>query len=336
MRSADNASFGNILISIVVPVYNTEKYIGICLDSLLAQDVPKERYEILCIDDGSTDRSAKILDLYQENNGSILVFHQGNGGVSAARNKGIESAKGKYIWFIDSDDFVKKNSFAGIVAALEKTDCDCLSVWPFVFTDDKETALTENDELTDECKNKHKLFLWTKILKKSILLDRGIRFETDISYCEDHLFLQQAMPFIKRQETLEEKVYYYRLRENSASSQNKEKMIVNLLKIASVCKEKTIKADGDYLDAMMVFLYQNVSGAMASTAGLPRKDRKRLLHLAKSLCVFPLKYSRKYTPNSVRPFHSAKKRIIRRLNDYSYLRTVYILQVILHINHLLK
>ncbi len=330
MAFTNHENDSNLLLSIVVPVYNTEKYVGICLDSLLTQDVPKEKYEIICIDDGSTDQSAAILGLYQENNSNITVFCQKNAGVSAARNKGIESARGKYVWFVDSDDFVKKNSFSGIMSVLEETDCDCLSVLPFVFAEKKETVQTEDDDITDISQSKHNSFLPTKIIRKSIIIDHGIRFAEGITYYEDHFFSQQVLPYIKKQKTLEKKIYYYRLREGSASSQNIKIMIFNQLQIASLCKQKALDSDGSIQAAMMRFQYQNVSSAVAAAAGLPGKDRKPLLRMAASLGVFPLRYSKKYTPNSVRSFHSAKKRILRRLNDYSYLRTVYALQILLY------
>lgn len=96
-------------ISIVVPVYNVEKYLGKCLDSLLKQTFSD--FEILLIDDGSTDRSLKICEKYAEKDSRIRVIHQKNQGLSAARNTGIENASGKYIGFIDSDDYIDEDMY---------------------------------------------------------------------------------------------------------------------------------------------------------------------------------------------------------------------------------
>ena len=325
-----------LFLSIIIPVYKVEPYLRDCLDSVFSQDISAEEYEVICIDDGSPDNCGAILEEYATVHPNLLVLRQQNAGVSAARNNGLDHAAGKYIWFVDSDDFVKKNSFSRILAVLEKTDCDCLSVLPFVFADDKESPLTEDDALTDISQNKHRSFLWARIWKRSILVDNSIRFSTEISYCEDHLFTQQALPYVKNQEKLEEKIYYYRLREGSASSQGSKKTITNLIKIASICKEIIRKPDDERAEPLKYYLYQTVSSAMMTTARLPGKERRKMVKTAVSFRVFPLKYSKTYTPNTANPTQSFFKRAVRRLNDHSYLRIVYALQVILHVTHLLE
>lgn len=97
----------NDLISIIIPVYNVEQYLPKCLDSIINQTY--KNLEIILIDDGSTDRSGEICDKYKNEDKRIMVIHQLNGGVSGARNTGIEVAKGKYILFIDSDDWIEKD-----------------------------------------------------------------------------------------------------------------------------------------------------------------------------------------------------------------------------------
>ena len=97
-----------IEISIIVPVFNVEKFLTRCLDSLINQN-SYENYEIILIDDGSTDNSGKICDEYAEKFKKIKVIHKKNEGVSKARNLGINNAKGEYITFVDSDDFVENN-----------------------------------------------------------------------------------------------------------------------------------------------------------------------------------------------------------------------------------
>ena len=95
-------------LSIIVPVYNAEKYLHRCVDSLLAQDLNSEEYEIILVDDGSTDDSPKICDEYSEKYSQIKTIHKVNGGVSSARNVALDVTKGEYICFVDSDDWIKK------------------------------------------------------------------------------------------------------------------------------------------------------------------------------------------------------------------------------------
>lgn len=92
-----------MFLSIIVPVYNGEQYLKACLDSLLAQDISPKEYQILCINDGSTDASGSILAAYSAYNPNILVLQQPNSGVVAARNAGLKAASGDYIWFVDAD-----------------------------------------------------------------------------------------------------------------------------------------------------------------------------------------------------------------------------------------
>lgn len=96
-------------ISIIVPVYNTEKYLSACLDSILTQSFTD--FELLLVDDGSTDKSGEICDEYAQKDSRIRVFHKENGGVSSARNLGIEEAVGDYLHFVDADDIVLSGAY---------------------------------------------------------------------------------------------------------------------------------------------------------------------------------------------------------------------------------
>ena len=103
-----------MIVSIIVPVYNAEKFLRRCIDSILAQTFTD--WELLLIDDGSKDASGNICDEYATKDGCIRVFHKENGGVSSARNLGLDHAKGEWVTFVDSDDYIEENflkSFEG-------------------------------------------------------------------------------------------------------------------------------------------------------------------------------------------------------------------------------
>lgn len=112
------------MISIIVPVYNAEKYLARCVDSIIAQTFPN--WELLLIDDGSADNSGNICDAYAQQDGRIRAVHQPNGGVSAARNRGVQLAQGEYILFVDSDDYMLPMMCETMVEALESTGSDCV------------------------------------------------------------------------------------------------------------------------------------------------------------------------------------------------------------------
>ena len=109
-------------ISVIVPVYNAEEFLPQCLDSILAQTLTE--LEIICIDDGSPDNSGKILDDYAKKDNRIIVIHQNNGGVSLARNTGIKNAAGKYIGFVDPDDWIDKDFYQNLYQAAEDYQAD--------------------------------------------------------------------------------------------------------------------------------------------------------------------------------------------------------------------
>lgn len=113
-------------VSIIVPIYNVEKYLRKCVESLLCQDLSPEEYEIILVDDGSPDRCGEICDEYASRYANIKVVHRENGGLSAARNSGIDVAQGKYIQFVDSDDYLEPNVLKSLVQKMENENLDVL------------------------------------------------------------------------------------------------------------------------------------------------------------------------------------------------------------------
>jgi len=113
-------------LSIIVPIYNVERYLRKCVDSLLAQDLPASDYEIILVDDDSPDACPQICDEYVRERPLIRVIHRKNGGLSAARNSGIEVAQGEYLMFVDSDDYIEPNVLSGLMAQVERDNLDVL------------------------------------------------------------------------------------------------------------------------------------------------------------------------------------------------------------------
>ncbi|MBO7293112.1 MAG: glycosyltransferase, partial [Clostridia bacterium] len=183
-----------IKLSIIVPVYNVEKYLGQCLDSLLNQDIDKNEYEIICIDDGSRDASGAILDDYAERYSNIVVVHKENAGVSAARNDALDMARGEYIHFIDSDDYFYPRVYGQLIDLLIREDADVL-----LFDHEKvaadcfynESDFTEEKEISEATVYSEVEFssmVWRNIIKRSLIETHSIRFAKGISYGEDTLF----------------------------------------------------------------------------------------------------------------------------------------------------
>lgn len=210
-----------MFLSFVVPVYNIEQYLRECLNSLTNQDLPQEDYEILCVDDGSTDSCPTILAELASAHSNLRVLRQKNSGVSAARNRGIEEARGDYLWFVDSDDLIAGNVLGKLKQIADEKGCDRISFNYYSFhgsfRDDEAQAYrqgTLRGSHTYQDAN-----VWTSIMKRSVLTDNRLRF-SKASHGEDSLFIFEFCLHAGKQYSLEETFYYYRIREMSAMTSN--------------------------------------------------------------------------------------------------------------------
>lgn len=214
-----------ILLSIIIPVYNCEKYVEECLKSIIPQ--LNDEIELILINDGSTDDSNIILKRYVSNN--IYLYEQENKGVSAARNYGLDKAKGKYIYFCDSDDIINSN-FIDFFKLNIKNDFDILSFSYRTFEGNHdETSNLMNDEKSiklDEFVNRVKTdintlgYLWNKIFKSSIIKENSIRFDENIKIKEDELFVLEVAYESQKIIHSNYVLYYYRNNPSSAINQN--------------------------------------------------------------------------------------------------------------------
>ena len=200
----------SLKISVIIPVYNREKYIAACLDSILSQTY--KNIEIICVDDCSTDNSLHILKKYEAKDNRIKVIAlKNNGGVSNARNTGIETATGDYIAFVDSDDTIDCNMFSEMIEAAEQNKADIILSDLNMFLGGKKqnmkislealriykkNEIQENilPRFTFEGFDNLGLFAFsTKLYKRAIISDNNIRFDTSTSYEEDKLFVIEAI-----------------------------------------------------------------------------------------------------------------------------------------------
>lgn len=217
-------------VSIIIPVYNVEKYLKECVLSVENQNY--KNIEIILINDGSSDNSSNLCDELADTYKNIKVFHVSNGGVSRARNLGIKAATGKYIAFIDSDDFINENMLFSLVSKLEEKNAD-LAVCnysyfyknkniPSDFTS-KEVLSIEEAKVGMFKNNSIRGFTCNKIFHSKIIKENNIFFNEDIKICEDLLFCFQYLSFCKRVVTMSVPLYNYRMRKSSASNKNVEK-----------------------------------------------------------------------------------------------------------------
>ena len=215
-------------ISVIVPVYNVEKYLNRCIDSILNQSYSD--FELILVDDGSPDNSGKICDEYAQMDERVRVIHKENGGVSLARNAGIDNARGEYITFIDSDDSIKGNFLESAIAHMDNVDLyvsglEMITINNGEITKKDDYTIEEAKRLsiTELYENVNKTFPQIcicgptcKIYKANIIKDKGISFEKGISLGEDTLFNLSYCEHIEKV-YFDKGIYYTYYRENENS-----------------------------------------------------------------------------------------------------------------------
>ena len=214
-----------VKVSVIVPVYNVEEYLAWCLDTVVAQTF--EDIEIICVNDGSTDRSCDILEHYKNFDSRIKIINKKNGGLSSARNEGIEAAVGKYILFLDSDDWLSSTAVEHLYNDAEKNDSDVV-VFDFIWDDclKKTKTIMTNKEYYDGSTfniDTIDLFMykhfppaaWSRMYRTSLIKENDIRFFEDMIY-EDLPFWAEVFVKSKKITYIPELLYSYRaLREGS-------------------------------------------------------------------------------------------------------------------------
>ncbi|MES5918252.1 glycosyltransferase [Bacillus cereus group sp. RP37] len=227
-------------VSIIVPVYNSEKFISKCLESIIRQTY--RNIEILIVNDGSSDESETIINVYREIDHRITYYYQNNSGPSKARNKGILNATGEYVIFLDSDDTVDENYVMYLLNEMINSNSDLvccgykdiskygvLSCSDFNF----ESSISVNSFMEMVCKGTGGV-LWGKIYKREIISSSNLKMDEEIFMCEDLVFVLQYAAQCKRFKYIEAYLYNYnRLNQYSISTNISIHYMQNYI---SVCK----------------------------------------------------------------------------------------------------
>ena len=229
-------------VSIIIPVYNVEDYLAQCLDSIINQTFTD--IEIICVNDGSTDNSYNILQHYQNYDARIKIINKKNGGLSSARNAGLDTAKSKYVYFIDSDDYCSTTTIETCYNNAEKNNSDVV-IFDFVWTtppNDKPVILTisqygnkyENSSFNinsmDALSYKYiPVSTWSKFYNREFLTQNNLRFYEDMIY-EDVPFWASIYSKAKRITYIKTPLYFYRKNRTGALTTLKGKEVFDVLK----------------------------------------------------------------------------------------------------------
>lgn len=282
----------SVFLSIIVPVYNAAAYLPECLDSLLAQDIPQSNYEIICVNDGSKDDSLSVLQTYAEQHPNIVIIDKENGGVTTARNTGLASAKGEYIWFVDSDDFLKTQVLGKLQTLIRQHNCDRLIIGCYIF----DNALSEEEKrLSEQCQLPlngpgYDSICVRSLFRRSFLQSRDLYFShPELTHGEDGMFMYEVTRHCPTRFILDEAIYFYRIHSGSAETSNSVHSLLkkfrSYLRITELLKGyyESGSRDWETANAYMTFLWF----ALFTSACLPLREARKTLNELKSADLYP-------------------------------------------------
>lgn len=259
-----------IKLSVIIPVYNIKDYLRQCIDSLICE---RSDYEILLVDDGSTDGSAVICDEYAAKHDLVKVFHKQNGGVSSARNLGLQKSEGEYIYFVDGDDWVE--GFSSVLESLNGhenlygVNFDAIDAHSNIVISHHPTcsSISVNDYSKYYVRHSHAL--WAFIFRKEKIEQLELRFCEDLKYAEDWVFVVDYLSHTLRINNLHGLTYKYRLsREGSAMNQKYDSRqimlhfkafdLINAVKPIQECKKYYRKERNECFSYVLNIVMANI------------------------------------------------------------------------------
>ena len=272
----------SIKVSVIIPVYNVEQYLRQCLDSVVNQTFSE--IEIICINDFSTDNSLLILKEYkQKDNRIVIVNLSENKGQGNARNEGLKFAKGKYVTFVDSDDWISKDNIATLYTEIENNNLDMVSANSYIY-DNLTKKVLEKKVTSADILNRQKIEkllivkkdnfvipVWTKIYRRKFLEDNNIKFK--LNWHEDNLFVFEILIKTTKIKFIDNKIYFYRVNRQNSSMFEINKDFTYFLLFE---KLKEMLRESDKYEIYKVVYYQYISIATASKLEVLNLDLLKL------------------------------------------------------------
>lgn len=286
----------NKLISIIIPIYNVEKYLERCLESVICQTY--RNLEIILINDGSTDNSSKICDKYAKKDHRIIVIHKENGGVSSARNRGIELAKGEYIGFVDSDDYIEPNMYEELYNEAVISDADIVMANYIVktgknekkhFVDKGKDVLNKEKFYDNLLDNYFQGYLPTKLFNRRIIFSKNelILLNDTINIYEDLLFLANIAKNGNKFVFINKYLYNYCIRLDSAYNRyrsnynSKQLSVLNAMdEMLKIAQQEAVQTVLKYKKAYLAVALQLLEQYYISDE-VKEKDEKYIKDCAK-------------------------------------------------------
>lgn len=281
-------------VSIIIPVYNDEKFLSEALNSAVNQNF--DNYEIICVNDGSTDRTEELLLDFKSKYKNIKVLSQENRGLSAARNFGLAEAKGDYILFMDSDDMLEENTLSTAWNCCMKKELDVLFFSFTNFCNDKELSLRYCDKIKQKKRlteytnvlsgqdmfvrqnetKEYYVVVWAQMIKRSFLLKNGINFYDGIIY-EDNLYTFDVLMKAKRTFCICDELYQKRIHSDSIVTRKQDYRAVDgyfktLIAEISIIRKIAVK---DYIKGYVIKELERIICQIKKKYSLLSEDEKK-------------------------------------------------------------
>ncbi|MBQ2944474.1 MAG: glycosyltransferase [Ruminococcus sp.] len=308
-----------MFFSIIVPMYNVEKYIGECIESLQSQSM--KDFELIVVDDGSEDKSAQIVRSFAEKDSRVVLLKKENGGQSTARNFGLRHAKGEFVIFIDSDDFITRDDYLQtLFDKIQKTDADVVMYRYNKFYENRNpqlekcgysffgvTDITEPSRLIPMLVQRDAYYgsAWTKTVRRSLLLKNNIEFDEELR-CEDIDWSYRIMEKAKRIACVDKEFLAYRQREGSVTKvctlKNAEDFLFTLEKYKKRYESSETEIDENLRKGLLSSLAKYYANLFLSYGRVKNKEKKYLKKRMKAISSL-LDYADSYRPLLVRKFY---------------------------------
>lgn len=273
-RECERQNMSKNMISIIIPVFNQEDRLARCVESILLQTY--KNLEIILVDDGSTDLSPKLCDEYSGKDNRIKTIHKENGGVSSARNMGLQYAKGDFIMFVDSDDYIKPNYCQNLVdwAKRYQADIVCTNIEieceddvinnEVFYLIEQEGVICDSERIIRDCCDKvmYTMTIWSKLYKRGIL--KNLSFSQTLKFAEDTLFARQALWNSKRVALIPDNGYVYIKNAGSITIKDKSYLrMYNSMQTAGYLVRYCEYIKSEYTEKAVKQLFEYICGVCA-------------------------------------------------------------------------
>ena len=308
-----------MFFSIIIPLYNTETYIGECIDSLLVQTM--RDFEIIVVDDGSTDKGVQIVKAYCEKDSRVKLLQKENGGQSTARNAGFRQAQGEYVIFIDSDDFITDKDYLQILyGKIEETNADVVMYRYNKYFENRNPQLEKCGysfknvtDITDPATlipilaqgDAYYGSAWTKTVRRALLCDNNIEFDENLR-CEDIDWSYRIVEVASKIACVDREFLAYRQREGSITKvctlKNAEDFLFTLEKYKKRYESEDTRIDENLKKGLLSSLAKYYANLFLSYGRVKDKEKKFLLKRMKAISSL-LDYAVSHRPLLVRKFY---------------------------------